>query len=195
MRKFIVGDIHGCLDLFNEVLEVTEFDFNNDIMYSVGDLIDRGPDSMKCLRLLKEPWFHAVRGNHEDLMIESVFNFYNTNLWIMNGGGWHLDVDKEELKELAELARQLPYAITIGDIGICHAEPPTTDWNNVINPSPYNKEKMIWGRNRLYKKLVTENIKTTYHGHTIVDNITYAGNAVFIDTGAFHTGILTCVEI
>lgn len=204
MRRFIVGDLHGRFDLFEEKMKEIEFNKETDIMYSVGDLIDRGPDSMKCLRLLKEPWFHAVRGNHEDLMISVILDnsgLWDQNpgdgLWVQNGGGWYLTVDKEELKELAVLASQLPYAITIDEkIGVCHAEPPTLDWNDAIGePSSYHKEKMIWGRNRVYRDLVTENIDITYHGHTILKEKTTRGNAVFIDTGAYFYNNLTVVEI
>lgn len=38
-------------------------------MLSVGDLVDRGPDSIGCLKLLEAPWFHAVMGNHEQLLL------------------------------------------------------------------------------------------------------------------------------
>jgi len=197
MRKFIIGDLHGCYDLFTEMLEEINFDFNKDIMYSVGDLIDRGPDSMKCLKLIKEPWFHAVRGNHEDLMIQVILEFSTAYLWLMNGGAWHLKEDIDELRELAALANKLPYSITIDDaIGICHAEPPTEDWNDTKNPTVYMKEKMIWGRNIIYGcPSEISNIKETYHGHTMVREPLKSGTCNFIDTGAYSSGILTCVEI
>jgi len=69
-RDFVVGDIHGHIDLFHEELSREGFDPIKDRVFSVGDLIDRGPDSLACLDLLNEPWFHAVRGNHEQMMIE-----------------------------------------------------------------------------------------------------------------------------
>src|SRR3546814_1363745 len=64
-RDFIVGDLHGCLDLLQVELARIAFDPTRDRLFSVGDLTDRGPDSMGCLRLLREPWFYAVHGNHE----------------------------------------------------------------------------------------------------------------------------------
>lgn len=62
-RDFIVDDLHGCLDLLDIELDRVGFDPAVDRLFSVGDLIDRGPDSMGCLRLLNKPWFFAVRGN------------------------------------------------------------------------------------------------------------------------------------
>src|SRR3546814_14755908 len=70
---FIVGDLHGCLDLLQVELDRVGFDRAKDRLFSVGDLIDRGPDSMGCLRLLREPWFFAARGNHEDMLLDYAY--------------------------------------------------------------------------------------------------------------------------
>jgi len=195
MRRFIVGDLHGSYNLLIDKLEEINFNKTKDIMYSVGDLIDRGPDSLKCLKLIEEPWFKSVMGNHEELMIDVILNGRNNNLWIMNGGMWYLSEDINEVKRLARLAEQLPYSRTIDNIGICHAESPTSDWNDAINPNELNKSKMVWGRSKITQKSITKNIKQTYHGHTIKPIVTVSGNATFIDTGAYYTGNLTVLEI
>src|SRR3546814_20948203 len=62
--------MHGCLDLFQAHLDRIGLDPTKDRIFSVGDLADRGPDSVGCLRLLREPWVHAVRGNHADKMLD-----------------------------------------------------------------------------------------------------------------------------
>src|SRR3546814_17288249 len=67
---FIVGDLHGCLDLLQVELDRVGFDRAKDRLFSVGELIDRGPDSMGCLRLLREPWFFAARGNNADMLLD-----------------------------------------------------------------------------------------------------------------------------
>ena len=72
-RVFAVGDLHGEITALNEKLVEIGFNKDADLLISVGDLIDRGEDSLACLSLIhNEPWFHAVRGNHEDLMIGSI---------------------------------------------------------------------------------------------------------------------------
>lgn len=65
-RDIVIGDLHGHLDVLERLLEKANFDPVKDRVISTGDLPDRGPDSFGCLNLLFEPWFHAVRGNHED---------------------------------------------------------------------------------------------------------------------------------
>jgi serine/threonine protein phosphatase 1 len=45
------------------------------------------------------PWFRAVRGNHEQMMIDGLSQHGNVSHWLVNGGGWffNLDYDKERL--------------------------------------------------------------------------------------------------
>src|SRR3546814_10796357 len=106
-RDVIVGDMHGCLDLFQAQLDRIGFDPTKDRIFSVGDLADRGPDSMGCLRLLREPWFYAVHGNHEDMLLDYAYPCvmpyaYNEagDQLFRNGGRWVLDRGKSEQDEL-----------------------------------------------------------------------------------------------
>jgi hypothetical protein len=69
-RDFVLGDLHGTTDLLRALMEYVAFDPDKDRIFSVGDLIDRGEDSPGGLALLLEPWFHAVLGNHEDMMMD-----------------------------------------------------------------------------------------------------------------------------
>lgn len=73
---YILGDLHGCFQLLQDLLHKVNFDPTQDRLFSVGDLVDRGPDSLACLQLLKEPWFYAVLGNHE-LMLADFFAEYD----------------------------------------------------------------------------------------------------------------------
>src|SRR3990167_4053677 len=65
-RDFAVGDIHGHFTLLQEALDRVEFDPEIDRLFSVGDLVDRGPECRQVLNWLAKPWFHPVRGNHDD---------------------------------------------------------------------------------------------------------------------------------
>lgn len=56
-RDYFVGDIHGELPLLMRALTRCRFDFDNDRLFSVGDMIDRGPQSLHTLNLLNESWF------------------------------------------------------------------------------------------------------------------------------------------
>src|SRR5690349_6471755 len=71
-RDFIVGDLHGVYDLLDQALETVRFDTQCDRLFSVGDLMDRGPYSARALVFLQKPWFFAVAGNHEAMFVEVV---------------------------------------------------------------------------------------------------------------------------
>ena len=49
-NTYIVGDIHGCLDPFEALLERLEFVPKRDRLWLVGDIVNRGPDSLAVLR-------------------------------------------------------------------------------------------------------------------------------------------------
>lgn len=136
-RDFVVADLHGCLDLFLAQLERVQFDPQTDRVFCVGDLADRGPDSMGCLRLLLEPWFYAVFGNHEQMLLNYVFPVvmpYASNdapqRFFLNGGRWVQTLTKQESQELIDelipRAARLPLVITVGtgkdQFHIVHAE-------------------------------------------------------------------------
>ena len=195
-RDFVVGDIHGCFGLFNDKLKEIEFDKSIDRMFSVGDLIERGEDSMSCLKLLKAHWFHAVRGNHEDMMINTILHDENPALWLQNGGDWYFTTGFDELVDLAKLARELPYKITINNkIGICHAQPSSLNWDVPLYPK--DKQILLWGRDWIADKQ-RENVlgvDKVYCGHTPVKEVTRIGNVNFIDTGAVFVGNLTVIEL
>ncbi|MDW0360840.1 metallophosphoesterase [Halomonas venusta] len=198
-RDFFVGDIHGQYDLLIEAMERVAFDKKTDRLFSVGDLIDRGADSFKCLSLAFEPWFYGVRGNHEMLALNALEEGgKHWDLWLMNGGTWALSENIKEVKQiLMEALRHLPYAreVEIEDgvrIGMVHAEPPH-DWNDVDATDP---ESLVWSRARISRgdDSCVANISAVIVGHTILERPQTLGNVIYIDTGAFHTGRLTLID-
>ena len=69
MRIIIVGDIHGCIEELNELIHKINLQ-PSDSLYFIGDLIDRGPDSVavvkKCYSLSLEYSVKLILGNHEE---------------------------------------------------------------------------------------------------------------------------------
>lgn len=127
-RDFVVGDLHGCKDDFLRALDLIQFDKTKDRMFSVGDLVDRGPDSLWCANLAYEDWFIPVRANHEDMMILGLAHdddnqYYS---WINNGGVWSYEYDRDQIKSLAIDLDRLPIVIVVGNgknrFNIVHAE-------------------------------------------------------------------------
>lgn len=70
MRDVVIGDIHGCLEEFDELLRVVEYKPATDRLVLLGDLIDRGPDSIGVVRRARELKAESCLGNHESKQIQ-----------------------------------------------------------------------------------------------------------------------------
>lgn len=66
MRTLVIGDVHGCLAELDELLKLVEFKQGEDRLVFVGDLVDRGPDSVGVVRRAIELKADCVLGNHEE---------------------------------------------------------------------------------------------------------------------------------
>lgn len=166
-RDFVIGDLHGSHSLLQLALDHVRFDPSIDRLFSVGDLIDRGPDSLKCLQLLDEPWFFAVKGNHEDMMVSGMRDIGFQN-WMYNGGMWYTDVE-QEVRTYELILDELPLAMTVElpedkKFHVIHAEldhdRPISD-AEFANDLPYlaHNDLILWGRyifRSLYNQVLTE---------------------------------------
>lgn len=126
-RDFVVGDLHGCFDQLTMFMRFIRFDPEVDRLFSVGDLVDRGPKNLECLRLLNKPWFHAVKGNHEELMQDFLLGGPTGPWWSRNGGKWFDSLSTSEAKELVALVQDkvvdLPLMLSVVDqFHVLHAE-------------------------------------------------------------------------
>nr|WP_307878629.1 metallophosphoesterase [Acinetobacter seifertii] len=73
------------------------FDFDKDLLISVGDLIDKGPENIDCLTLINQPWFTMVRGNHEEMCIIGQFDLRIRDIHLRNGGEWFYSMKSSRL--------------------------------------------------------------------------------------------------
>lgn len=170
-RDFVIGDLHGCFDELHALLNDVEFNPSIDRLFSVGDLIDRGPLNMECIDLVYQPWFFAVKGNHEEMMCDTVLrdNQNAKDTWLYNGGMWSVSVPKWQLKDAATRLDELPLVIVVGEgenrFNVVHAElKHTSQYSHTIYApgevdtlvtdamidswgfSNYDEYDMTWGR-------------------------------------------------
>ncbi len=68
-RTLIVGDVHGCADELELLIKKAELGKADHLVF-VGDLVSRGPDSRRVLRLAREHNASIVRGNHEEKLLQ-----------------------------------------------------------------------------------------------------------------------------
>ena len=99
---WVVGDIHGEYQLLQSRLHQLSFYPETDLLISTGDNIDRGPKSLNVLRLLNQPWFTSVKGNHEAMALDA-FETGDGNMWLASGGDWFFDLNDSEQQEAIDL--------------------------------------------------------------------------------------------
>lgn len=209
-RDFVIGDIHGCFDAVRSVMAKVGFDESCDRLFSVGDLVDRGPDSLAAVDWIAKPWFHAVRGNHEQMAIGVAAGKHDLALYLCNGGGWFLSLEDSRKKLIADVLDTLPVCIEVetdeGPVGIVHADIGGNDWHafteglNGVGISNNKRkdllEDALWCRERIkgHRPGSVEGVVTMFVGHTPVkDEPAYLGNVVYVDTGAVFGRYITVI--
>ncbi len=67
MAVYCIGDLHGCYDEFQKLLEKIKFDEHSDELYLTGDLIGRGPKPLETMNFIlsHQDCIHTVLGNHD----------------------------------------------------------------------------------------------------------------------------------
>lgn len=197
-RVFVVGDLHGMAHAFERLLDAAGFDPSQDLVWSLGDLIDRGPFSARCLSLLDEPWFRAIRGNHEQLMLDAGNDRGTWLQWTVNGGDWAAGYpwDGPELRARLDA---LPWAADlttrVGRIGLIHADVDRgCDWPALLDELEQDqgraRQNALWSRvsaNQATRGLPgrqVAGVDLILVGHSIVERCFQWGNFWFLDSGA-----------
>lgn len=199
-RDFAVGDIHGHFTLLQKALDEVGFNPAADRLFSVGDLVDRGPECEQVLEWLDKPWFNPVRGNHDDYVCRH--DTCDIGNWLQNGGAWFISLTDAERGEFAAQFRELPIAIEVetpeGLIGLLHADCPFPSWQYLLEKLEDGaegnagllrsiKNACMWSRRRveLEDGSGVEGIRALVVGHTPLAIPLALGNVVHIDTAAW----------
>lgn len=212
-RVFVGGDLHG--ERARLIMRLVElgFDFKKDVFVCTGDLINKGADSLNTLRLLNERWFFSVRGNHEELALDTLILKCPWKLqeWHKRGGEWFgrlKGVDKHEAEELIlERVSKLPLAIELNvrgkRFGITHGDYNANEWSldqlsrtQLLNGLTTDRTLANQVLRKKGKSLPSvAGLDGIYHGHTSFKHYASAGNRHWIDTKGHATGNLTVIEL
>jgi len=217
-RDFVVGDVHGCFEQLDALLAQVDFQPRCDRLFSLGDLIDRGPHSLRALDFLAQPWFFAVRGNHEEIMLRALAgDSRQFDLWQQVGGRWAQFANTQALERLRQACANLPLALEVptprGAVGIVHADWPAADWAPLFQrlqrrrADKRSRQALLWSRQR-WRRLQLDRlnpglsganrvagIELICIGHNPVAQPTRLGDFLFLDTGAGHGGRLSLLEL
>ncbi|XP_046361405.2 bis(5'-nucleosyl)-tetraphosphatase PrpE [asymmetrical]-like isoform X2 [Haliotis rufescens] len=119
---FVVGDVHGCLEELQDMIQVVKKMEAKVLFLFVGDLINRGPSSIGVLRLIQsgEIDCYAVRGNHEEIVLKEYrFMKNDPNYVLRTKHKWIKDMTTQDHHFLS----QLPFTIGIPSLNsiVVHA--------------------------------------------------------------------------
>jgi len=216
-RIYAVGDIHGRADLLSDAVARIEDDlFRRPVEQAaeiyLGDYVDRGPDSKRVIDILAARMVHrrvvCLRGNHEDLLERFLHSPDAFGPWLKLGAMPTLISygvsSRSEATRADDLHRQFhrvfPRAhglflkclqpwICCGDYLFVHAG---------IRPLlPLDRQSLadlLWIRDDFLKS-PHDHGKVIIHGHTPVPCPDVRHNRINIDTGAWHSGNLTCLVL
>lgn len=121
--KYAVSDIHGRFDKYESMLKIINLS-DEDELYVIGDVIDRGPDGIKILKdIMKRSNVHMLLGNHELMAVETILatdeesKLENLDLWMWNGGNTTLQdllaLDEEERERIVSFLSSLPVSMEV----------------------------------------------------------------------------------
>lgn len=100
MSTYCIADIHGCYDEFMALLDLIQFNPKFDILYVLGDAIDRGKRPIDCLRyIMRTKRVYYILGNHDVMMLD--YYAGEDDIWLHNG----FEETEEQLDELSESER------------------------------------------------------------------------------------------
>ena len=208
-RDFAVGDIHGHFSRLQQALDRIGFNPVVDRLFSVGDLVDRGPQSEQSLEWLNRPWFFAVQGNHEALAMQLYAGQkLDLDMYRNSGGAWFLDASREKQRLYAGRFSEMPIAIEVmtaeGPVGLLHADCPFTRWGQVRNylggqfPRERRTDEIFqWSRSRLKRNDTRgiDEVRAVIVGHTPLRVPKCLGNVFHIDTAGWSEGYFSFVDL
>lgn len=186
-RDFLVADLHGAYDLLMKKLSVARFDPSRDRLFSVGDLVDRGAQSLQCLGLLRQPWFHAVRGNHESSLLYAATlgeqAFPGCAQYLATEAKWLTELTDAQTdtlyNELLPLVEGLPLVIHVQDrempFNVVHAQAASPEGSlmtdaQLLHSDAASCDSVMWGR-ELYE---SDDFLQAWHAGFAVDKLFFS---------------------
>lgn len=217
-RVYAIGDIHGRLDLFAEMIRAIEADDAargpaQTTVILLGDLVDRGPDSAGVIAAARawgeQRTVRTIAGNHEEMLLGALDQLEVLRVFLKHGGRETLlsypvcaqayqSASFEEVQALmaaAIPAQDLAFLagledwVRIGDYVFVHA--------GIAPGVPLENQRrgdLRWMREPFLSHAGDHGCLVV-HGHTITDEAVLRPNRIGIDTGAYVSGRLTALAL
>lgn len=203
MKRFVIGDIHGAHRALLQCLQRAGFNYETDLLISLGDVCDGWPETNLAVdELLKIKNLNYILGNHDYLTLQWMLYGIKEDVWLDQGGLATLQSYKEEVNKPHQefFERALPYLVVENKLFV-HAG---------INPlrkiEEQTLEQFLWDRNLartaidFYNKGIETSLtvyEEVYLGHTPITSgrPLHTCGIWLMDTGAGWSGVLSMMDI
>jgi serine/threonine protein phosphatase 1 len=220
-RVYAIGDIHGSAHLLDALCERIADDAGHGgperkVLVYLGDYVDRGLESPRVIDTLiagPPPGFEQVclMGNHEEAMFGFLEDISVGPMWLRNGGGETLlsygvslpnsgDVAARLEAARQDLRARLPRAHLdfLRGLQLFHIEGDYLFVHAGVRPGvdlgDQHRNDLLWIREDFLRSNADLG-HMVVHGHTIATDPQVRANRIGIDTGAYATGVLTCLVL
>ncbi|QDT69825.1 Serine/threonine-protein phosphatase 1 [Planctomycetes bacterium MalM25] len=199
-RLLAIGDIHGCSAALRALLDAAELS-DGDRIVTLGDYVDRGPDSCGVIETLlaleAAGRLIPLLGNHEEMLLGALRGTYSLAAWLQHGGVATLKsynakrLDDVPAEHVAFLDRCLPYYESEEAI-FTHA--------NYVADEPLNRQPadaLRWQSLHEHFPERHASGKRAFVGHTAQPDgdLLDAGHLVCLDTACCRSGLLTMYDV
>lgn len=198
-RLLAIGDIHGCHDLLQLLMNKVEPTSDDQIIF-LGDYIDRGPKSREVVDFLLElqkdfPETVFLRGNHEQMLLDFLSGD-DSLMFLLNGGNATLESYEKETSakptipsEHLTFFNNLKSHFIYGDFIFVHA-----GLRPGITIEQQSERDMLWIRGEFINSDYDWG-KTVVFGHSPQPEVLIRDNMIGLDTGAIYNNCLTCCNL
>jgi serine/threonine protein phosphatase 1 len=201
-KTFIVGDIHGCLDMLKRLMDKIAWSQDKDTLIFLGDYIDRGKDPKGVVNYIldltrRSSRVGCLKGNHEAMFLDFLSG-KNRKMFLVNGGWQTLESygpcgsqDDESSIPSDHMAffESLKLYMELDEYYIVHA-----GFNPGLAIEKQTEDDMLWIRTTfIYSDY--DFGKRVIFGHTPFNEPLIMENKIGLDTGAVYGNRLTCLEL
>lgn len=205
MNIYAVGDIHGCLDQLERLVDEVQPDLEKDVLLFVGDYIDRGPDSrgvVDYILRLQQKYLRehivCLKGNHETMFLDFLQG-RERELFLFNGGMSTIrDYWGDNWDGLNHLILPPEHERFYQELRAYYETPDYIFVHGGLKPGvplgEQREEDLLWIRGDFITSMEDFG-RLVIFGHTPFKRPLLMPNKIGIDTGAVYGNFLTCLKL
>jgi len=200
-KRFVIGDIHGQIKALKQVLKLSKFDYKNDKLIILGDVVDGGFNSYEVVKeLLKIKHRVFILGNHDQWFIWNLEREWKERTWTSQGGNATLESyrNRRDKDHKDFFMNHKLFHIEDG-MAFVHGG----FFPGIVDLNDEKTDTLLWDRQLIswcYEGNTVPNFKKVFVGHTTTQHYDETrplrfNNLIMMDCGAGWNGRLSIMDI